>query len=60
MCPKMFFFKNLVLVLEMAVLSVFGENIVKELKGICKCATSRIFGFKKNKINLKIATSFYF
>jgi len=32
MCLKMFFFQNLVLVLEMAILECFGENIVKELK----------------------------
>jgi len=31
---KCFFFKNLILVLEMAVLECFGENIVKELKGL--------------------------
>jgi len=34
MCPKILFFKNLVLVLEMADLERFGENIVKELKGL--------------------------
>ncbi len=31
MFPKMIFFKNLVLVLEMAVFEGFGNNIVKEL-----------------------------
>jgi len=34
MCPKIIFFKNLVRVLEMAFWSIFGENIVKELKGL--------------------------
>jgi len=34
MYPKMFFFQNLVLVLEMAVLEWFCELIVKELTGL--------------------------
>jgi len=34
MCPKMLFFQNLVLVLGMAILERFGENVVKELRGL--------------------------
>jgi len=37
MCPKMFFFQNLVLILEMAILEgcvCVCQNIGKELKGL--------------------------
>jgi len=45
MCPKCVFFENLVLVLEMAILERFGENIVKELEGLTNLTIE-----KRNKI----------
>jgi len=59
---KMFFFINLVLVLEMAILEHYGENLVKELKGLKAMKVTFIFIPKlvliSNCIWIQLLTSF--